>query len=220
MKLKKKMTNNLNADFALKYINSAMNLRKPQFKSLELFADYLKSEVGQKVLLRLKNKGLENNQKLVDELLAESINYFSQISEAKNFTKFERKFPAFTFALATGVGKTRLMGAFVAYLYLVYGIQHFLIVAPNLTIYRKLFTDFSKANHPKYVFRGIQEINSTTTRIITTNNYENESCKQLFGNQLEINIFNIQQFAQKDRTQQRGIHLMLVWFCKPDLVVC
>ncbi len=204
------MTNNLNAAFALKYINSAMNLRKPQFKSLELFADYLKSEVGQKVLLRLKNKaenkGLENNQKLVDELLAESINYFSQISEAKNFTKFERNFPAFTFALATGVGKTRLMGAFVAYLYLVYGIQHFLIVAPNLTIYRKLLADFSKSNHPKYVFRGIQEINSTTARIITTNNYENDSGKQLFGNQLEINIFNIQQFAQKDRSQQRGIH--------------
>ena len=200
------MTNNLNADFALKYINSAMNLRKPQFKSLELFADYLKSEVGQKVLLRLKNKDSKNNQKLVDELLAESINYFSQISEAKNFTKFERKFPAFTFALATGVGKTRLMGAFVAYLYLVYGIQHFLIVAPNLTIYRKLLADFSKSNHPKYVFRGIQEINSTTARIITTNNYENDSGKQLFGNQLEINIFNIQQFAQKDRSQQRGIH--------------
>jgi type III restriction enzyme len=200
------MTNNLNADFALKYINSAMNLRKPQFKSLVLFADYLKSEVGKKVLLRLKNDGLEDGQKLVDEILVESINYFSKISEAKNFTKFERKFPAFTFALATGVGKTRLMGAFVAYLYLVYGIQHFLIVAPNLTIYRKLLEDFSKANHPKYVFRGIQEINSTTARIITTNNYENESGKQLFGNQLQINIFNIQQFAQKDRSQQRGIH--------------
>ncbi len=125
MKLKKKMTNNLNADFALKYINSAMNLRKPQFKSLELFADYLKSEVGQKMLSRLKNQGLQDNQKLVQEILAESINYFSQISETKNFAEFERKFPAFTFALATGVGKTRLMGAFVAYLYLVYGIQHF-----------------------------------------------------------------------------------------------
>jgi type III restriction enzyme len=206
MKLKKKMTNNLNADFALKYINSAMNLRKPQLKSLELFANYLKSQIGQKMLSRLKNQGSQDNQKLVQEILAESINYFSQISETKNFAEFERKFPAFTFALATGVGKTRLMGAFVAYLYLVYGIQHFLIVAPNLTIYRKLFTDFSKANHPKYVFRGIQEINSTTARIITTNNYENESGKQLFGNQLEINIFNIQQFAQKDRTQQRGIH--------------
>ena len=200
------MTSNLNADFALKYINSAMNLRKPQLKSLELFANYLKSQIGQKMLSRLKNQGSQDNQKLVQEILAESINYFSQISETKNFAEFERKFPAFTFALATGVGKTRLMGAFVAYLYLVYGIQHFLIVAPNLTIYRKLFTDFSKANHPKYVFRGIQEINSTTARIITTNNYENESGKQLFGNQLEINIFNIQQFAQKDRTQQRGIH--------------
>lgn len=198
--------NKMNADFAIKYINSAMNLRKPQLKSLEIFANYLKSEVGQKVLFRLKNQGLEDKKKLVDEILAESKNYFSQISETKDFEEFERKFPAFTFSLATGVGKTRLMGAFVSYLYLVHGIQHFLIVAPNLTIYRKLLEDFSKANRPKYVFRGIQEINSTTARIITTSNYENESGKQLFGNELQINIFNIQQFAQTDMTQQRGIH--------------
>jgi type III restriction enzyme len=30
---------------------------------------------------------------------------------------FERDFPSLCFALATGVGKTRLMGAFIAYLY-------------------------------------------------------------------------------------------------------
>ena len=32
-------------------------------------------------------------------------------------TDFEREFLSLTFALATGVGKTRLMGAFIAYLY-------------------------------------------------------------------------------------------------------
>jgi len=31
---------------------------------------------------------------------------------------FEREFPSLCFALATGVGKTRLMGAFIAYLHL------------------------------------------------------------------------------------------------------
>lgn len=31
---------------------------------------------------------------------------------------FEREFPSLFFALATGVGKTRLMGAFISYLHL------------------------------------------------------------------------------------------------------
>ena len=141
----------------------------------------------------------------MSEVLGSSKEYFAAVPEAHEFETFERAFPAFTFALATGVGKTRLMGAFVAYLYLVYNIQHFLIVAPNLTIYRKLFDDFSKANNPKYVFRGIQEINSSTAKVITTENYTNQRNKSLFGNQIEINIFNIQQFAQRDMTSERGI---------------
>jgi type III restriction enzyme len=194
----------MNEDFALKYIKTAMSLREPQLKSLKLFGEYLKSDAGKKLLSRM-NKEKRNN---TSEILLETKKYFSQISEARGFEEFERKFPAFTFALATGVGKTRLMGAFVAYLYLVYGIQHFLIVAPNLTIYRKLLDDFSKSNNPKYVFKGIQEINTTTARVITTDNYVNESGKQLFGNQLEINIFNIQQFAQKDMASERGITKM------------
>jgi type III restriction enzyme len=32
-------------------------------------------------------------------------------------TDFERDFPSVCFALATGVGKTRLMGAFITYLF-------------------------------------------------------------------------------------------------------
>ncbi len=59
------------------------------------------------------------------------------------------------------------MGAFVAYLYLVYGIQHFMIVAPGNTIYRKLVEDFSKANNPKYVFQGIEELTTSNVKIVT-----------------------------------------------------
>ncbi|MDD4694890.1 MAG: DEAD/DEAH box helicase family protein [Patescibacteria group bacterium] len=184
---------------ALQYLNSTMNLREPQAKSLQIFSDYLKSSAGQILLKRMNNK---NN---TEKILESSKNYFKDIPEAQEFEVFERAFPAFTFALATGVGKTRLMGAFVAYLYLVYNIQHFLIVAPNLTIYRKLHEDFSRANNPKYVFKGIQEININTTKIITTDNYASHKENPLFGNQIEINIFNIQQFAQKDMANERGI---------------
>ncbi|MFA7253502.1 MAG: DEAD/DEAH box helicase family protein [Patescibacteria group bacterium] len=188
-------------DQALKYLNGAMSLREPQTKSLELFARYLESSAGQKLLARMKYKNKDD----ITNLLSESKDYFSAIPEAREFDEFERAFPAYTFALATGVGKTRLMGAFVAYLYLVYNIQHFLIVAPNLTIYRKLFDDFSKSNNPKYVFKGIQEINTNTAKVITTDNYTQQRNASLFGNQIEINIFNVQQFAQKDMTNERGI---------------
>ena len=69
-------------------------------------------------------------------------------------TDFERDFPSLCFALATGVGKTRLMGAFISYLHAAYGYNHFFVLAPNLTIYDKLIGDFSP-NSPKYVFKGI-----------------------------------------------------------------
>lgn len=186
---------------AFKYINGAMSLRIPQAKSLSLFAYYLQSPAGQLLLSRMK----KDTQASTADILRESKAYFQHIAEAKEYQEFERSFPAFTFALATGVGKTRLMGAFVAYMYLVYNVQHFLIVAPNLTIYRKLFDDFSKANNPKYVFKGIQEININTAKVVTTDNYANQRGNSLFGNQIEINIFNIQQFAQKDMTSERGI---------------
>jgi type III restriction enzyme len=38
-------------------------------------------------------------------------------------------FRPFCFALATGVGKTRLMGAFISYLHLAHGINNFFVMA-------------------------------------------------------------------------------------------
>lgn len=179
-----------------------MSLRAPQEKSLVLFADYLESSASKKVLARMKRE----NRGSVGDIEAMTKEYAQSVPELHQFQAFERTFPAYTFALATGVGKTRLMGAFVAYLYLVYEIQHFMLVAPGNTIYRKLVDDFSKASNPKYVFRGIKEININTTRIITKDDYQkNQATARLFGNQVQINIFNVQQFAQTDIEQEKGI---------------
>src|ERR1035438_962199 len=91
--------------------------------------------------------------------------------EFPTVTDFEREFPSFCFALATGVGKTRLMGAFISYLHLAHGLRNFFVLAPNLTIYNKLFTDF-KPNTPKYVFKGIAEFATDAPAIITGDDYE------------------------------------------------
>lgn len=69
-------------------------------------------------------------------------------AEFPTLADFERGFPSLCFALATGVGKTRLMGAFIAYLHLAHGINNFFVLAPNLTIYNKLIADFT-CNTPK-----------------------------------------------------------------------
>jgi type III restriction enzyme len=66
---------------------------------------------------------------------------------------FERGFPSLCFAIATGVGKTRLMGAFIAYLHLARGINNFFVLAPNLTIYKKLIDDFTP-QHPQVCIQG------------------------------------------------------------------
>ncbi|MBI5907373.1 MAG: DEAD/DEAH box helicase family protein [Burkholderiales bacterium] len=112
---------------------------------------------------------------------------------------FERDFPSMCFALATGVGKTRLMGAFISYLYQAHGIKHFFVLAPNLTIYDKLITDFTP-NTPKYVFRGVAEFASYPPEIITGDNYEERA--QALGDLLSpvtINIFNIAKISSEVR---------------------
>ena len=92
-------------------------------------------------------------------------------SEYPSVTDFERDFPSLCFALATGVGKTRLMGAFISYLYLTQRSRHFFVLAPNLTIYNKLIADFTPGT-PKYVFQGISEFATRVTLMTTSENSE------------------------------------------------
>ncbi|MBI5436825.1 MAG: DEAD/DEAH box helicase family protein [Nitrosomonadales bacterium] len=121
-------------------------------------------------------------------------------SEFPSVTDFEREFPSLCFALATGVGKTRLMGAFISYLHLAHGINNFFVLAPNLTIYNKLIADFSDRTHPKYVFKGISEFAIDAPVIITGDNYDQHDPASgvLFGG-VRINIFNISKINSEVR---------------------
>lgn len=118
-------------------------------------------------------------------------------------TNFERDFPSLTFSIATGVGKTRLMGACIAYLYLAKGIKNFFILAPGSTIYEKLIEDFGNPSYHKYVFKGISEFVHKQPMIITGDNYSQQS--NLFSeSEIRINVFNIQKFNRDTREASRG----------------
>ena len=165
-------------------VSGRLSLREPQTESLRR----LHWAVDQVPALRdAKARSAEELKAMQDALTGQ----FPTLAD------FERDFPSLCFALATGVGKTRLMGAFISYLHAAYGYKHFFVLAPNLTIYDKLIGDFSP-NSPKYVFKGIAEFASTPPEVITGDNYEQRGSLSLLGG-IEVNIFNISKINSEVR---------------------
>lgn len=164
-------------------ISNRLSLRPPQRSALEILDRLCE------VLPLDKATDVTNARKIIE-------------SEFPSVTEFDRDFPSLCFALATGVGKTRLMGAFISYLYLAEGIRHFFVLAPNLTIYNKLIADFTP-NTPKYVFAGISEFVTNPPEIVTGDNYESGRAVRkadLFGEiGVHINIFNISKINSEVR---------------------
>lgn len=88
----------MNKQQALRYINTAMQLRTPQYESLALFAEYLDSEAG-KIFLHTMKKSERNT---IAEIESSARSYFQSTPVSSGFQSFDgRGFPAFTFALAT-----------------------------------------------------------------------------------------------------------------------
>jgi type III restriction enzyme len=173
------------------FLSNQLSLRKPQRDSLQILSDVL-SQLGLS-----KDPDLQH--------------WLSVIQQQYPTVKaFEREFPSLCFALATGVGKTRLMGAMIAWLFLTGRSRHFFVLAPNLTIYDKLKQDFNLGS-PKYVFKGIAEFAQTPPVIITGDDYEDgrgvrleysvpaSRTGDLFGAEtaVHINIFNTPAITNK-----------------------
>ena len=167
-------------------IKQRLSLREPLAEALEVVA-----KLTDKLALKKPSAEADYEAYLKEQLkLAQEVCPF-----CKNF---ERDFPSFAFSIATGIGKTRLMAACIAYLYLKKGIRHFFILAPNLTLYEKLIKDFGDTSYEKYVFKGLSEFVHNTPVVITGENYN--SAHGLFSAQeIQINIFNIAKFNSENR---------------------
>ena len=173
------------------YIRQRLSLRKPLAKALELTA-----RLTDKLSLQ---KPPTDPDMLEMFIAAELAKVKSIVPTVKGF---DRDFPSLAFSIATGIGKTRLMGAIIAYLYLKKGIKHFFVLAPNLTLYEKLIKDFGDESYSKYVFKGISEFVASPPRIVTGETY-NERTGSLFSD-VEINIFNISKFNTENKTTKKG----------------
>jgi type III restriction enzyme len=166
-------------------IKARLSLRPPQADSLDILANVL-TQIPFK-------KGAD----AVAGLAAVSALYPS-------VEEFERDFPSLCFSLATGVGKTRLMGAFITYLFLSGRSRNFFVLAPNTTIYEKLVADFT-AGTEKYVFKGIAEFAQTPPYLVTGENWTQG--RDLFGeaSSVRINVFNVDKI-NKEQGRIKRLH--------------
>lgn len=120
-------------------IKYAMSLRTPQEEALS-FLDKISANCDYK----------KDSKSAIETAASENCENHREIHVAEQFG-----FPSFCFAMATGIGKTRLMGACIYYLYKTKGYRHFFVLAPGNTIYEKLRKE-SNPSHPKYIFKGLE----------------------------------------------------------------
>lgn len=170
------------AQYTTDYISGVMSLRKPQETSLKILEKIMTSITIKKGMnLKVALAGVHALYPICSD--------------------FERDFMSLTFALATGVGKTRLMGAFIAYLYTRHNIKNFFVVAPNTTIYEKLKKDLVDQSNPKYVFKGLGCFHDAP-QIVTDDDYKSRQIS-LFESDVRIFVFNIDKFNKEESNMKK-----------------
>lgn len=174
-------------------IKYAMSLRTPQEEALS-YLDAISTHCD------YKRDDKENIETAASEYSG---------NNRKVRTKFD--FPSFCYNMATGIGKTRLMGACIYYLYKTKGYKHFFILAPGNTIYDKLRNESNPA-HPKYIFKGL-EAEMSRPRVWDGENYDQYPVKyeqgSLFVDQMseiQLFVFNIGKIFNSKTDTQFNFH--------------
>lgn len=120
-------------------IKWAMSLRDPQYEALKYF-DAISSKMEYRTVAKSE----------AEKIASENCQDPHTVSVDKEFD-----FPSFCFDMTTGIGKSRLMGACIYYLYRTKGYKHFFILTPGNTIYDKMRRE-TVPTHPKYIFKGLE----------------------------------------------------------------
>ncbi len=190
---------------ALERVLGAMNLRRPQRESLEKL---------HRLFLDLGRDPQELDREEV----------VGRVREIYPSWSFAGGFPEATFALATGVGKTRLMGAIIAYLYLSNQSRNFLILAPRAAVLRKLEAE-AQPGHAKYLFveKGFVP-DPVVWRKANLESFKPEPDRELFERGPMLAIFSPQSLTGDDRRAARvsefsGASLIEHLKCLNDLVI-
>ncbi len=174
-------------------IKYAMSLRTPQEEALS-YLDAISTHCDYK-----------KDSKVVVEAAA------TEYCENQRKVNAKFDFPSFCYAMATGIGKTRLMGASIYYLYKTKGYKHFFILVPGNTIYDKLRKE-TNPNHPKYIFKGL-ESEMGRPKVYDGENYDAYPIKyhqQTFfvekTSEIQLFIFNIGKIFNSKTDSQFNFH--------------
>lgn len=174
-------------------IKYAMSLRTPQAEALS-YLDAISSHCDYK-----------KDSKDVVEAVA------SEYCEKQRKVKVDFDFPSFCYAMTTGIGKTRLMGASIYYLYKTKGYKHFFILAPGNTIYDKLRKE-SNPSHPKYIFKGL-ESEMGNPKVFDGENYDTylldlqtPTLQLKKTSEIQLFIFNIGKIFNSKTDTQFNFH--------------
>lgn len=198
-------------------LNWAMSLREPQLEALKTL-DNICSKIDYKTY----------SKEQAEEIATENCQTQSKIKVDDNLG-----FPSFCFEMTTGIGKTRLMGASIYYLYKTKGYKHFFILAPGNTIYDKLRKEVMP-HHPKYMFKGL-EAEMGRPKVYDGENYLSYPVKYVQdeieidnSSEIQIFIFNIGkifnrgdvQFKFHEFQEALGKSFAEVLASFDDLVIC
>jgi len=174
-------------------IKYAMSLRTPQEEALS-YLDAISTHCDYK----------KDSKDTVEAVATEYCEKQRKIN-----AKFD--FPSFCYAMATGIGKTRFMGACIYYLYKTKGYKHFFILAPGNTIYDKLRKE-TNPNHPKYIFKGL-EAEMGRPKVYDGENYdtypvkfEQMTLKIERTSEIQLFIFNIGKIFNSKTDTQFNFH--------------
>lgn len=174
-------------------IKYAMSLRTPQEEALS-YLDAISTHCDYK----------KDSKETVETAASEYCEKQRKIN-----AKFD--FPSFCYAMATGIGKTRLMGACIYYLYKTKGYKHFFILAPGNTIYDKIRKETNQ-NHPKYIFKGL-EAEMGRPKVYDGENYdtypvkfEQMTLKIERTSEIQLFIFNIGKIFNSKTDTQFNFH--------------
>ncbi len=103
------------------------------------------------------------------------------------------KIPFYGFEMATGSGKTLLIGALIIYLNKYENYNHFIIITPSTEIYKKTINNFNVMSK-KCIFSQSLDFKFN---VITGENFTDKSSNYNKSADLNVYIFNIQKFFER-----------------------
>lgn len=144
------------------------------------------------------NKNLKFSLREYQEKALFVLQYFMSLQQDDYFKQKitekldDHEIPFYSFEMATGAGKTLLMGANLLYLFKK-GHKDFLIITPNTTIYEKTIRNFTVDDK-----RSVFNIDTPLKfNLVTGDSYKDKTCAYDENADVSIFVFNIQKFFER-----------------------